>query len=107
VPALKRRARVSAWLALAVLGALACAAGCKAKATAAQCDELLDHYAVLAAREAHPDASAEEVEAARRQARDEARGDDQFKNCSSEVSQSEYDCAMRASTPDSVEKCLE
>lgn len=103
MPALTCRARI----AIAGLAGLACAAGCKAKATAAQCDELLDHYSVLAAREAHPDASAEEIEAARRQARDEARGDDQFKNCSSEVSQAEYECAMRAPTPDLVEKCLE
>ena len=37
----------------------------------------------------------------------EARGDDAFKNCSSEVSRAEFDCAMQAPTADAFEKCLE
>ena len=36
-----------------------------------------------------------------------ARGDDAFKNCSSEVSRAELDCAMHAKTSGAFEKCLE
>jgi hypothetical protein len=86
---------------------VACAAGCKAKVSATQCDQLLDRYATLVVRERYPDASADRVRAEQEREKGEARGDDGFKNCSSEVSQIEFDCAMRAGTADALEKCLE
>jgi hypothetical protein len=80
---------------------------CKSKATATQCDQLIDHYAELVVMEKFPDASADLVRAERERERREARGDDAFKNCSSEVSQTEFACAMRAASADALEKCLE
>jgi hypothetical protein len=95
--------------ALATLGALAAAGGggCKAKASAAQCDQLLDRYAQLVVTEKYPDAAASAIEAERLRERTEARGDDAFKNCSSEVSRAEFECAMRAGAAEAFLKCLE
>lgn len=83
------------------------AVGCKAKASATQCDQLLDRYAQLVVTERTADASAAQIRAERDREKSEARGDDAFKNCSSEVSQAEFECAMRAPTADALEKCLE
>jgi hypothetical protein len=96
-----------AWL-LATAGLVATAApGCKAKASRTECDQLLERYAQLVVTERYPDASAAQVEAFHQQEKREALGDDNFKNCSSEVSKSEFDCAMKAPTADTFEKCLE
>jgi hypothetical protein len=81
--------------------------GCKPKASQEQCTELLDRYAELVVREKSPDASPEQAKAAHDRERDEARGDDNFKNCHSEVSQPEYSCAMKAATSEQLVKCLE
>lgn len=81
--------------------------GCKAKATASQCEKLLDRYAQLVVTEKYPDASAKDIEAERVRERSEARADDAFKNCSSEVSRAEFECAMKASGADAFLKCLE
>ena len=82
-------------------------AGCKQKATPAQCDQLLSRYASLVVQEKYPDAGAERIKAEQDREINEARGDDAFKNCSSEVSRAELDCAMKAPTADALEKCLE
>jgi hypothetical protein len=91
--------------------ALACALSaswdCKPKASAAQCDQLLERYAALVVTSRFPDASAAQIEAEREREKREARTDDAFKNCSSQVSQAEFDCAMRATSADAFEKCLE
>ena len=87
--------------------AFAAAAGCKPKATGAQCDQLLDRYAQLVVTEHFADAGPDQIKAEREREKSEARGDDAFKNCSSEVSQTEFDCAMHAASADAVEKCLE
>jgi hypothetical protein len=81
--------------------------GCRPKVTPVECDTLLDRYARLVVTETYPDASAERVSLEEQRERAEARGDDAFKNCSSEVSRAEFDCAMRAETADTLEKCLE
>jgi hypothetical protein len=111
VPALTlRRARRQGFtLGAAVLALVALAAGarCKPKASGAQCDQLLDRYAQLVVTERFADASAEQIKAEREREKSEARGDDAFKNCSSEVSQAEFECAMHAPTADAMEKCLE
>ncbi len=80
---------------------------CKPKASQAQCDELLGRYARLVVTEKFPDASATQIQAEEEREKVEAHGDDAFKNCSSEVSRTEYDCAMRAATADALEKCVE
>jgi hypothetical protein len=81
--------------------------GCRPKASQAQCEGLIDRYADLVTREKLRDAPADQLKAARDRERDEARGDDLFKNCRSEVSQTEYSCAMRATTSEQLVKCLE
>jgi hypothetical protein len=87
--------------------AVASIAGCKPKATGAQCDQLLERYAQLVVTERFADAGPDQIKAEREREKSEARGDDAFKNCSSEVSQAEFDCAMRAQSADALEKCLE
>jgi hypothetical protein len=90
-----------------IAAAFSFAGGCRPKVTATQCDQLLDRYAQLVVTEKFPDASSERIDAERERERGEARGDDAFKNCRSEVSASEFECAMRASSADALEKCLE
>lgn len=93
-----------------VAALLACAASlgaCKTKASASQCDQLIDRYATLVVTEKFADASAAQIQTEQAREKGAARGDDAFKNCSSEVSQAEFECAMRAANPDAFEKCLE
>ncbi len=92
---------------LVVLVSALAMGGCRKKASAAQCSELLDHFAERVVAERFPDASAELVAAERARERAEANGDDAFKNCPSEVQTDEYACAMRAQTPPEIIKCLE
>jgi hypothetical protein len=101
VPALGTRAHIALFL------ALGCTAGCKPKASEADCDQLLERYAHLVVTEKFPDASPGDIDAEQRREKNEARGDDAFKNCRSEVSRAEFQCAMRAATADAFEKCLE
>jgi hypothetical protein len=109
VPALTRFHGGPSLVAAALaLGACALSVGgCKAKASASQCDQLIDRYATLVVTEKLVDASAAQIQAEQVREKSAARGDDAFKNCSSEVSQAEFECAMRAPTPDAFEKCLE
>jgi hypothetical protein len=100
------RARTLAAAAL-IASPVASAAGCKAKANASECDDLLERYAQLVVTERYPDASAAQIKTFHDQEKREALGDDAFKNCSSEVSQREFGCAMNAPTADAFEKCLE
>jgi hypothetical protein len=88
---------------------LACAAlvGCRKKATQKQCDELLDRFAELVVKERFPDAGPDQIAAERTRERSEAKGDDAFKNCTSEVQTDEHACAMKAATSEAMIKCLE
>jgi hypothetical protein len=92
---------------LLVLAMPALEAGCKRRVTQAQCDAIVERYAELVVRDALPDASASVVDEERERERAAAHGDDSFKNCTSELRASDYECAMRAPTPDALEKCLE
>jgi len=103
MPALMR----AALLAVGVGAAVATLPACKPKITPAQCDALVDRYAQLVVTEKMPDAGAETIKTEQERERGEARGDDAFKNCTSEVSRAEFDCAMHAATADAIEKCLE
>ena len=81
--------------------------GCRRKASEAQCDALVDHYTELAMKEQFPDAGPTEIEAQRKHVREESKGDDDFKNCTSEVEAADYGCAMKATTTEAIERCLE
>jgi hypothetical protein len=101
-------ARTASWLVpTATVCALAFPFACRPKASATQCDQLLERYAQLVVTEKFPDASADQIGSERERERREARGDDAFKNCSSEVSQVEFACAMSAPSTHVFEKCLE
>jgi hypothetical protein len=93
---------------LVIVGTIAIASGgCKKKVTQAQCEELLDRYATLVVSEKLKDAPPEQLKAEQARERDEARNDDDFKNCTTELSTEDYTCAMKAPTADALEKCLE
>ena len=93
------------WMMLGV--ALCTLLGCKKKVTPAQCEAIVDRYAELVVKEKMPDASAETIAAERTREKSEAHGDEVFKNCAAEVDPGDYDCAMKAATPEALEKCLE
>ncbi len=93
-------------LVFAVL-ALALPCGCKKKVNDAQCGELLDRYASLVVKEKLKDAPPEKIKEEQARERDEAQRDDDFKNCTTELSMDDYGCAMKAQTSDALEKCLE
>jgi hypothetical protein len=99
--------RFAASCLLATAAAYASAGGCRPKVSATQCDQLLDRYAQLVVSENFSDASAEQIRSERDREKSEARTDDAFKNCSSEVSRAEFDCAMRALNANAFEKCVE
>ncbi len=82
-------------------------ADCKKKVSPAQCDAIVERYAELVVKEKMPDASATDVARERAREKNEAHGDDAFKNCASELQVDDYECAMKAPTPDALEKCLE
>lgn len=81
--------------------------GCRKKASAKECDQMLDHFAELVVKERFADAGAEVVAAERARERKEAQGDDDFKNCTSRVQQDELACALKAETSEKLIKCLE
>jgi hypothetical protein len=94
-------------LVLPLLLVAVAAPGCKKKVTDAQCGELLDRYASLVVREKHPGAAPDAIAAEQAREREEARSDDDFKNCTAELSTEDYACAMKASSAEALEKCLE
>jgi hypothetical protein len=92
--------------------ALACsltlaATACKKKISQTQCDALIEHYAALVVTEKMPDAGASTVNAEKAREREEARRDEGFRNCTSEVQADDLACALAASSPVAVLKCLE
>lgn len=86
---------------------LALLAGCKKNATEAECASIVDRYARLVVTERLPDASTSTVQAEQEREKREAQGDENFRNCTAEVSAREYDCAMHATSANAIEKCLE
>lgn len=97
----------AAWAECAVLFFAALASSCKPKVSPGQCDELVERYAHLVVTEKYPDASAAQIDREQQREKAEARSDDALKNCSSEVSRTEFECAMHAPNADAFEKCLE
>ncbi|CAN5589145.1 hypothetical protein BH09MYX1_BH09MYX1_68070 [soil metagenome] len=82
-------------------------AGCHRKVTQSQCDTLVDHYAELAMKEQFPDAAPADIDSQKKKVREESKNDDDFKNCTSEIETADFDCAMKATTTDAIERCLE
>src|SRR5690349_18786211 len=97
----------SAVLVTLALAFVALGIGCKKKVTQAQCEELVDRFAGMVVKEKMKDATPEQIKAEQARERDEAKSDDNFRNCTSELSVEDYACAMAASTSDALMKCLE
>ena len=95
--------RAAKALALAALALV----GCSKKVTQADCDKMVEHYAELVVRETKGDASADEIKREQDRETKEAKSDDSFRNCTSEIEPADYDCAMKAKSADALEKCLE
>jgi hypothetical protein len=92
---------------LSVLVVLVAASACKKKVSASQCDELVDKFATLVVRERIKDATPEMIKAEQEREKSEAKNDDSFRNCTSEVSIEDYTCAMKAPTSEAFLKCLD
>lgn len=82
-------------------------AGCKKKISQTQCDELVDKFATLVVKERIKDASPEMIKAEQERERSEAKNDDSFRNCTSEVSTEDFACAMGTTTSEAFLKCLD
>ena len=102
-----RRAGVTGLLLVASLALAGGAVSCKRKVSQKQCDELLDRFSTLVVKERFPDAGADALAAEQTRERGEAKSDDAFKNCTSEVQADEHACAMKAATSEALIKCLE
>jgi hypothetical protein len=94
------RAPVALFCVLVLLG------GCKRKATQAECDALVDRYAELVVKDVMPDASPETLAEERAREKSLARGNDVFERCTADLTHQDYECAMRATSPDALEQCL-
>jgi hypothetical protein len=81
--------------------------GCHEKITGRECEALVDRYAELVVLRKMPGAPREVVEKAQKLVIEEAKGDEGFRNCTTQIGKSEYACAMAAMTPEAIESCLE
>jgi hypothetical protein len=102
-----RRICVTGLLLVASLASFGGAMSCRKKVSQKQCDELLDRFSELVVKERMPDAGAEALASERVRERGEAKSDDAFKNCTSEVQLDEHACAMKAASSEALIKCLE
>jgi len=85
--------------------ALFCALlSCRKIATQQQCDAIVDRYVDLVVSEA--DAGID-INAAKKKVREEAAASEDFRSCPTHVEAAQAECAMKAKTPEAVEKCLE
>lgn len=108
VARLLRSVAIARALPFLLLASLATATtGCRKKASAKECEAMLDRFAELVVKERFADAGADQIAAERGRERKEAQGDDAFKNCTSEVQADELACAMKAETSERLIKCLE
>ena len=91
-----------------VLGAalLLLAGGCGKRLDDNECQALLDHYVELLVKSDRPGTNAAELHKLQLQARDKAKDDPEFRECSGRVSRRAFDCAMNAPNADVLEQCL-
>lgn len=80
--------------------------GCGKAPTQGECDALLDHYVELLVNSDRPGTSASELHKLQIQAREKAKIDPEFAECSARVSRRQLECAMSASNADVLEQCL-
>lgn len=87
---------------------LACtsAFGCSKLIDEKRCAELLDHYTDRLIDQSRPRATAGEREQLRSRTRAKALLDPEFRACPQRVSEEAFDCAVRASSSDEIERCL-
>lgn len=81
--------------------------GCHKKASPAECEKMVAKFAELVVTERMQDAGPEIIAAERARELAEAKTDDAFKNCPSEVQTSELGCAMKAESSAAFLRCLE
>lgn len=82
---------------------LAAPVGCKARATPADCDALVRHFAEVSARESGLDPASPEV----RKVVLSAKDDPDALSCSSELEVRQVRCALSATTTEAIFGCLE
>lgn len=102
-----RRIGITLLLLVASFATIGVTTSCRKKVSQQQCDELLDRFSELVVKERMPDAGADALAAERIRERSEAKSDDAFKNCTSEVQLAEHACAMKAASSEALIKCLE
>jgi len=101
----KRRLRQQ--LAFAFLSSCALSVlGCGKRPSHDECTALLDHYVELLVNSDRPGTNAAELQKLQILARDKAKDDPEFGQCTERVSRRELDCAMSAANADVLEQCL-
>jgi hypothetical protein len=89
------------------------ATACNGKATRGQCTEMLDHYLdmTIAGDPALADLPPAELRAAREMKKALRKSEPAYarveNQCESEISKSEYRCAMKAPTPETWQACID
>ena len=101
-----RRLPAEILLAGLLLAPLVLAPACRARASAEECDRLLDRYVELLVQDRRPPPDPIEVERLKAETRARAAADQQFRSCPREVSKSQLECALGAPSADVLEQCL-
>jgi hypothetical protein len=89
------------------------AVACNGKVTRAQCDEMLDKYLdmTIASDPGLADLPPAEARAAREMKKALRKSEQSYARvagqCESEISKSEYRCAMKAQTPETWQACID
>jgi len=91
-----------AWL----VGCALLTLSCSKRPTHDECEALLNHYVELLVNSDRPGTNAAELNKLQLQARDKAKEDPEFGECSERVSRRELECALGASNADVLEQCL-
>ncbi|MBK8218867.1 MAG: hypothetical protein IPK71_34490 [Myxococcales bacterium] len=86
-----------------VIAGLVASLGCKARATPADCDALVRHFAEVSAKESGLDPASPEV----RKVVLSAKDDPDALACSSELEVRQVRCALSATTTEAILGCLE
>lgn len=90
----------------AALGLALFVSGCAERLSPAECETLLDRYVALLSASDRPNTSDSELVRLKALAREKALRDPSFMRCASEVSRSQFQCAMKAENTDRLEQCL-
>jgi len=91
---------------LLVAVAVGGATGCAPRPSERECRDLLDRYTVLLLRAQEPRMPADELDHRRGQAQLRLGARPELARCGDRVSRRAYQCAMRATSSDDIERCL-